>query len=276
MRCVSGCSLRTYGCSPRHLRLQASSSWAACSSCSSPSPRPSASSELAARSRRGRGEVAARSRRGRGGEVAARSARITQGTHIMHLAGGRHGADPTYYSGPMAVVTHCRIAARSAIGRVMPPALPLDREGLGRGVLCARSRFITCGGLVFLISKRPPREERARRNELLPPPLAACRERVLYGCERNCLIGACPYLKPLLCWRANAISKLCQEACAITQHTQSPVPKLPQTWPQKDSQAPSHMIHRILFAAKFRHIVWDEIVTRFFAASVGHASAPPA
>ena len=53
----------TYGCSPRHLRLQASSSWAACSSCSSPSPRPSASSELAARSRRGRGEVAARSRR---------------------------------------------------------------------------------------------------------------------------------------------------------------------------------------------------------------------
>ena len=179
MRCVSGCSLRTYGCSPRHLRLQASSSWAACSSCSSPSPRPSASSELAARSRRGRGEVAARSRRRGCSEVGPYYAGHP---YYAPRGGTPRGGPHVLLSGPMAVVTHCRIAARSAIGRVMPPALPLDREGLGRGVLCARSRFITCGGLVFLISKRPPSEESARRNELYrgPSPCRMPRERVKY------------------------------------------------------------------------------------------------
>ena len=179
MRCVSGCSLRTYGCSPRHLRLQASSSWAACSSCSSPSPRPSASSELAARSRRGRGEVAARSRRDRGGEVAARSARITQGTHIMHLAGGRHGADPTYYSQDPWPLSHIVGSPHGApLAELCPrPCLSIER---GLAEECCVPEVVLLRAVVSFFSylKGPPaRRARAEMSFTGALPLAACRGR---------------------------------------------------------------------------------------------------
>ena len=176
MRCVSGCSLRTWGCSPRHLRLQASSSWAACSSCSSPSPRPSASSELAARSRRGRGEIAAaRLQRGRPvlrrapilctsrGDATGRTPRTTQDPWpLSHIVGSPHGA-------PLA-----ELCPR--------PCLSIER-GLAEEC-CVPEVVLLRAVVVFLISKRPPRE-RAEMRAVYPLRSPSGPGDEYDGCERN-------------------------------------------------------------------------------------------
>ena len=143
-------------------------------------------------SRRGRGEVAARSRRDRGGEVAARSARITQGTHIMHLAGGRHGADPTYYSQDPWPLSHIVGSPHGApLAELCPrPCLSIER-GLAEEC-CVPEVVLSRAVVVFFISKRPPREERARAEMSFTPfafPLPGRGDE--YGCVSE--IGACPY-----------------------------------------------------------------------------------